>query len=70
MKNPRYYAIQAFGIGPFPKFMDNYKTLTQARRIAAGLLRQGFHTVEILRDAKKPAGYFGIPRDIVEALTS
>ena len=66
----RLYAVNGFGIGPFPKFYDSYKTLTQARRVARNMLKEGCHTVDILRDMKRPAGYFGIPRETVETLTT
>ena len=65
----RLYAVNGFGIGPFPKFHDSYKTLTQARGVARNLIKEGCHTVDILRDLKRPEGYFGIPRETVETIT-
>ena len=67
MNTTRYYALSAYGFPghPFPKFYDSYATMAQARRDADALVRDGWRYVEILRDAVKPAGYVGIPRDIV-----
>jgi len=68
VKPPRYYALRCFGIGPFPKFYDSFKTLALARRWAQQAKKDGYHTVEILRDQPKRVGYFGIERELVEVL--
>ena len=62
------YALTLYGHGPFPKFMDSYKTLTQARASAAQAIKDGYRMVEILRDLPRKSGYFGIEREIIETL--
>ena len=62
------YALTLYGHGPFPKFMDSYKTLTQARASAAQAIRDGYHLAEILRDLPRKPSYFGIEREIIETL--
>jgi len=68
--SPRYYAIKLYPYAGFPKFWDSYKTLTQAREVARRNLGDHFHTAEIMRDAPKKPGYFGIERDVIETLTN
>jgi hypothetical protein len=62
------YALTLYGHGPFPKFWDNYKTLTQARAAAKQALADGYRMVEILRDLPSKPSYFGIEREIIETL--
>jgi hypothetical protein len=64
----RYYAINAYGYSGFPKFWDNYKTLTQARAAAKQALADGYRMVEILRDLPSKPSYFGIERETIETL--
>jgi len=68
VKTPRYYALRCFAHTGFPKFYDSFKTLALARQWARQALKDGYHTVEILRDQPKKVGYFGIERELVETL--
>lgn len=65
----RLYALTAYPPSGFPRFWDSYKTLAQARKTAREALRDGYHTVEILRD-DPIQGEIGISRSIVETLTA
>ena len=62
------YALNLYGNGPFPKFMDCYKTLALARSTARQAIKDGYHTVEILRDLPRKPGYFGIERELIETI--
>jgi hypothetical protein len=66
----RLYALHAYGFPghPFPKFMDSYPTLTNARACARNMVRDGWREVEILRDAPRKPGYVGIEREHVETV--
>lgn len=68
MKQPRYYALRCYASTGFPKFYDSFKTLAIARQWAKQARKDGYHTVEILLDKPRQAGYFGIEREIVEVL--
>lgn len=61
----QYYSLKAYQTTGFPKFMDSYKTLTQARKTANELIKDGYHAVEILYDKPSPSGYFGVTRDLI-----
>lgn len=64
----RYYALRCYPHSGFPKFYDSFKTLALARQWARQALKDGYHTVEILRDQPRKAGYFGIERELKETL--
>ena len=64
------YALNCYGIGPFPKFMDCYKTLTQARAAARQAIKDGYRIVEILRDLPRKPSYFGIERETIETINA
>jgi hypothetical protein len=68
MKNPRYYALLCYPSTGFPKFIDSFKTLALARSWAAQAIRDGYCSVEILRDQAMPSGYFGIERDLIDTI--
>lgn len=70
MKTPRYFAVHAYGFPghPFPKFWDNYKTLTAARQAARQALRDGWRECEILRDKPRAPGAVGVERETLETL--
>ena len=69
VKQPRYYAIKCYGYTGFPKFMDSFKTLTLARQWATQALKDGYHTVEILREQPRKPSYFGVDRDLIDTVT-
>jgi hypothetical protein len=68
MKQPRYYALRCYASTGFPKFYDSFKTLALARQWAKQALKDGYHTVEVLRDEPRKVGYFGIERELLEIL--
>lgn len=70
MKTPRYFAVNAYRFPghPFPKFWDNYPTLTAARAAAKQAIKDGWGLCEILRDDEPVKGQIGINRSIVETL--
>ena len=68
MKTPRYYALRCYPPHGFPKFIDSFKTLALARSWAAQAIRDGYCSVEILRDQAMPSGYFGIQRDLIDTI--
>lgn len=53
---------------PFPKFWDSYPTLAHARKAARQAIKDGWLRCEILRDIERPAGCFGIERELIEEL--
>jgi hypothetical protein len=70
IKQPRYYALKAYASTGFPKFWDSYKTLTLARQWANQAIKDGYHTVEIMRDQPRKPGYVGIERELIETLNA
>lgn len=67
-KGLKMYSLTAYPTSGFPKFMDSYKTLTQIRKVAADLIKDGYAMIEIKKDQKMPSGYFGIQRDLIETI--
>ena len=68
MNPPRYYAIKAYGIGPFPKFYDSFKNMAVVDSTLRNLKSDGYHTAEVMRDTPRVPGYFGITREIVKTV--
>ena len=68
--NPRYYSLRCYAQTGFPKFIDAFGTLAVARKWAAQALKDGYVTVEILRDQPNKIGYFGAERDLVDTVTA
>lgn len=66
----RYYALNAYGLPgyPFPKFWDNYPTLTLARSAANQAIKDGWRMVEIYRDAPRKVDAVGVNRDLIETI--
>lgn len=62
---PRYYSIRLYGLGPFPKFMDSFKTMAIVDKWLAMAKADGYHTAEVLRDAPSTPGNVGITREII-----
>lgn len=67
MKNPRYYSLRVYGIGPFPKFYDCFKTMVIARQWAKMAFGDGAHTIEILREVYR-GEIFGVERELIETI--
>lgn len=60
----RYYSLMAYANTGFPKFMDSYKTLTQIRKVAACLIKDGYTMIEIKYDSKTPGAF----KDLIETI--
>ena len=60
------YSLNMYGVGPFPRFTEGYKTLAQAQTLARQALADGFHTVNILSDKPVKSGY--IVREVIQTL--
>ena len=62
------YSLRCYPSAGFPKFIDAIKTHELARQRAAQSLKDGHHTVEIMRETPDKIGYFGIERELVQTL--
>ena len=72
MKQPLYYGVKAYGFPGhcFPsRFIDSCRTLSQARQMARAMHRDGWRTVDVMREQPRPPGHsFGAEWAIVETI--
>jgi hypothetical protein len=59
------YALKLYGIGPFPKFIDNLRDMRTVKKWLAMAKSDGYREADIFKDAPKKPGYFGIERQLV-----
>lgn len=65
---PLYYSIRLYGCGPFPKFIDSFKTMGDVAKWLKMAKSDGYHTAEVLRDKPAPFGFVGITREVVKTI--
>lgn len=68
MTAPRYYSLMLYGLGPFPKFIDSFKTKSVLNKWISMAKQDGWARIEVYRDKPRQAGQLGIERELIETI--
>lgn len=68
MNTPRYYSLKLYGLGPFPKFIDSFRTKSVLNKWISMAKSDGYTLIEVYRDKPRQPGQLGIERELIETI--
>ena len=64
----RYYSLMLYGLSPFPKFIDSFKTMRDVDRWLSMAKADGYHMAEVMRDKPQTPGCIGVERELIKTI--